>query len=124
MAKSQAEIFENKLLEIIKNQNNIYDFIVEYVNEKSYGTFRIFSKKLKELNQKLFNENSISEEEYIKINNAISNKVKTRSPEVTFDMEAFFKKYIEFFEINKKDNKNLLNILFLMLPFFINIKPK
>ncbi|AXX90045.1 hypothetical protein CKA55_04085 [Arcobacter suis] len=117
MAKSQAEIFENKLLEIIKNQNNIYDFIVEYVNEKSYGTFRIFSKKLKELNQKLFNENSISEEEYIKINNAISNKVKTRSPEVTFDMEAFFKKYIEFFEINKKDNKNLLNILFLMLPF-------
>lgn len=112
MAKSQAEIFENKLLEIIKNQNNIYDFIVEYVNEKSYGTFRIFSKKLKELNQKLFNENSISEEEYIKINNAISNKVKTRSPEVTFDMEAFFKKYIEFFEINKKDNKNLLNILF------------
>lgn len=117
MAKSQAEIFETKLLKIINNQNNIYDFIVEYVNEKSYGTFRIFSKRLKELNQKLFNENSISEEEYKKINNAIKNKVKTRNPEVIFDMDAFFKKYIEYFEINKNDNKNLLNILFLMLPF-------
>ncbi|MDD2888868.1 MAG: hypothetical protein PHY66_13810 [Aliarcobacter sp.] len=117
MAKNQAEIFESKLLKIINNQNNIYDFIVEYVNEKSYGTFRIFSKRLKELNQKLFNENSISEEEYKKINNAIKNKVKTRNPEVIFDMDAFFKKYIEYFEINKNDNKNLLNILFLMLPF-------
>ena len=117
MAKSQAEIFETKLLKIINNQNNIYDFIVEYVNEKSYGTFRIFSKRLKELNQKPFNENSISEEEYKKINNAIKNKVKTRNPEVIFDMDAFFKKYIEYFEINKNDNKNLLNILFLMLPF-------
>ena len=74
MSKNQAEVFENKLLKIIKNQNNIYDFIVEYVNEKSYGTFRTFSKRLKELNQKLFNENSISEEEYKKINNAIRNK--------------------------------------------------
>lgn len=117
MSRNQAEIFESKLLKIINNQNNIYDFIVEYVNEKSYGTFRIFSKRLKELNQELFNENSISEEEYKKINNAIKNKVKTRNPEVIFDMDAFFKKYIEFFEINKNDNKNLLNILFLMLPF-------
>jgi len=117
MSKNQAEIFENKLLKIINNQNNIYDFIVEYLNEKSYGTFRIFSKRLKELNQKLFNENSISEEEYKKINNAIKNKVKTRNPEVIFDMDAFFKKYIEFFEINKNDKKNLANILFLMLPF-------
>ncbi len=48
MSKNQAEVFENKLLKIIKNQNNIYDFIVEYVNEKSYGTFRTFSKRLKE----------------------------------------------------------------------------
>ena len=117
MPKNQAEVFENKLLKIIKNQNNIYDFIVEYVNEKSYGTFRTFSKRLKELNQKLFNENSISEEEYKKINNAIRNKSKIRNPEVVFEMDAFFKRYIEFFEINKNDNKNLLNILFLMLPF-------
>ena len=117
MSKNQAEVFKNKLLKIIKNQNNIYDFIVEYVNEKSYGTFRTFSKRLKELNQKLFNENSISEEEYKKINNAIRNKSKIRNPEVVFEMDAFFKRYIEFFEINKNDNKNLLNILFLMLPF-------
>lgn len=117
MSKNQAEVFENKLLKIIKNQNNIYDFIVEYVNEKSYGTFRTFSKRLKELNQKLFNENSISEEEYKKINNAIRNKSKIRNPEIIFEIDAFFKKYIEFFEINKNDDKNLLNILFLMLPF-------
>ena len=117
MSKNQAEIFENKLLKIIKNQNDIYDFVSEYINEKSYGTFRIFSKRLKELNQKLFNENSISEDEYKKINNAIKNKVKTRNPEVIFDMDAFYKKYIDFFEVNKNDDKNLLNILFLMLPF-------
>ena len=117
MSKNQVEIFENKLSKIIKNQNNIYDFISEYINEKSYGTFRIFSKRLKELNQKLVSENSISQEEYKKINNAIKNKVKTRNPEVIFDMDAFYKKYIEFFEINKNDDKNLLNILFLMLPF-------
>lgn len=117
MSKNQAEVFENKLLKIMKNQNNIYDFIVEYVNEKSYGTFRTFSKRLKELNQELFNENSISEEEYKKINNAIRNKSKIRNPEVVFEMDAFFKRYIEFFEINKNDNRNLLNILFLMLPF-------
>lgn len=117
MSKSQADIFENKLLKIINNQSDIYDFIVEYINDKSYGTFRIFSKRLKELNQKLFSENSITEEEYKKINNAISNKSKTRNPEVIFDMEAFFKKYTLYFEINKNDNKNLLNILFLMLPF-------
>lgn len=117
MSRNQAEIFESKLSKIINNGNCVYDFIAEYVNEKSYGTFRIFSKRLKELNQKLFNENSISEEEYKKINNAIKNKVKTRNPEVIFDMEAFYKKYIEFFDINKNDDKNLLNILFLMLPF-------
>ena len=117
MSRNQAEIFESKLLKIINNQNNVYDFVVEYVNEKSYGTFRIFSKRLKELNQKLFNENSITEEEYQKINNAIKNKIKTRNPEVIFDMDAFYKKYIEFFDINKNDDKNLSNILFLMLPF-------
>ena len=32
-------------------------------------------------------------------------------------MDAFYKKYIEFFDINKNDDKNLSNILFLMLPF-------
>ena len=117
MSRNQAEIFESKLLKIINNQNNVYDFVVEYVNEKSYGTFRIFSKRLKELNQKLFNENSITEEEYQKINNEIKNKIKTRNPEVIFDMDAFYKKYIEFFDINKNDDKNLSNILFLMLPF-------
>ena len=117
MSRSQAEIFENKLLEIINNGNNIYDFIVEYINDKSYGTFRIFSKKLKELNLKLFNENDITEEEYKKINNVIKNKTKIRNPEIIFEMNGFYKKYIEFFDINKDDDKNLLNILFLMLPF-------
>ena len=48
MSKSQAEIFENNLLKMINNQNNIYDLITDYMNEKSYGTFRIFSKRLKE----------------------------------------------------------------------------
>ena len=117
MSKNQVEVFETKLLKIIKNQSDIYNFIFEYINEKSYGTFRIFSKRLKELNDKLFDENSISEEEYEKINNAIREKVKTRNPEVIFDMDAFYKKYIEFFELNKNDDKYLLNILFLMLPF-------
>jgi hypothetical protein len=37
MSKSQADIFENKLLKIINNQSDIYDFIVEYINDKSYG---------------------------------------------------------------------------------------
>jgi hypothetical protein len=117
MSKSQADIFENKLLKIINNQSDIYDFIVEYINDKSYGTFRIFSKRLKELNQKLFSENSITEEEYKKINYAIINKSKMRNPEIIFDMERFLKKYILYFEVNKNDNRNLLNILFLMLPF-------
>jgi len=117
MHRNQAEVFESKLIKIINNQNNIYDFIVEYMNDKSYGTFRIFSKRLKELNLKLFNENSISEDEYNKINNAISKKVKIRNPEVIFDIEAFYRRYIEFFDVNKNDKKNLLNILFLMLPF-------
>ena len=93
MSKSQAENFENNLLKLINNQNNIYDLISEYMNEKSYGTFRIFSKRLKELNKRLFNEKSISEEEYKKINNAIKDKTKTRNPEVIFNIEAFYKKY-------------------------------
>ena len=117
MSKNQAEIFETNLLKLINNQNNIYDLITEYMNEKSYGTFRIFSKRLKELNNRLFNEKSISEDEYKKISDAIKDKTKTRNPQVIFNIEAFYKKYIEFFEINKDDNKNLLNILFLMLPF-------
>ena len=50
MSKNQVEIFESKLLQIINNQNNIYEFINDYINDKSYGTFRIFSKRLKELN--------------------------------------------------------------------------
>jgi hypothetical protein len=117
MSKSQADIFENKLLKIIKDKSNIYDFIVEYINDKSYGTFRIFSKRLKELNQKLYDEKFISEEDYQKINYAITNKSKIRNPEVIFDMEGFLKKYLLYFEVNKNDNRNLLNILFLMLPF-------
>ena len=48
MSKNQVEIFESKLLQIINNQNNIYEFINDYINDKSYGTFRIFSKRLKE----------------------------------------------------------------------------
>ena len=121
MSKNQVEIFESKLLQIINNQNNIYEFINDYINDKSYGTFRIFSKRLKELNIKLFHDNSISEEEYKKIDFVIKNKSKIRNPEVIFNIDAFFKKYIEFFEVNKNDDKNLLNILFLMLPFlYIN----
>lgn len=96
MSRSQAEIFENKLLEIINNGNNIYDFIVEYINDKSYGTFRIFSKKLKELNLKLFNENDITEEEYKKINNVIKNKTKIRNPEIIFEMNGFYKNILNF----------------------------
>ena len=121
MSKNQVEIFESKLLQIINNQNNIYEFINDYINDKSYGTFRIFTKRLKELNIKLFHDNSISEEEYKKIDFVIKNKSKIRNPEVIFNIDAFFKKYIEFFEVNKNDDKNLLNILFLMLPFlYIN----
>lgn len=119
MSRSQAEIFESKLLTIIKNQNNIYEFIKEYINEKSYGTFRIFSKRLKELNKDLLNKNKISEDDFKKINSVIKNKTKTRNPEVLFNINTFYKKYIEFFEINKDDNKNLLNILFLMMPFLL-----
>ena len=94
MSKSQAEILKNNLIKMINNQNNIYDLITDYMNEKSYGTFRIFSKRLKEWNKRLFNEKSISEEEYKKINNAIKDKTKTRNPEVIFNIEAFYKKYI------------------------------
>jgi len=115
--KNQSEIFESKLLQIIKNNNSVYDFIVDYTSQKSYGTFRIFSKKLKMLIEKLFNEKSITKEEFEKINIVIKNKEKTKNPEVIFDMDAFYKKYIEFFDINKNDDKNLLNTLFLMLPF-------
>ena len=48
MSKSQAEILKNNLIKMINNQNNIYDLITDYMNVKSYGTFRIFSKRLKE----------------------------------------------------------------------------
>ena len=94
MSKNQVEIFESKLLQIINNQNNIYEFINDYINDKSYGTFRIFSKRLKELNIKLFHDNSISEEEYKKIDFVIKNKSKIRNPEVIFNIDAFFCKLL------------------------------
>ncbi|MEV9477979.1 hypothetical protein ACOTVS_10475 [Aliarcobacter butzleri] len=112
-----ADILNEKILAELENGGDITKFICEYINEKTYKSFRTFSKRLKEIIKELREYNFINNEDFEKINEAIRKKNDVKEPELIFSIDRFLEDYISFFNLNKNDTKHPLNILFLALPF-------
>lgn len=114
-----SEILDKKIFHEIENGGNITEFIISYVNDKTYKSFRTFSKKLKEIVKLLFEDGIIDEKDLKKIEECISIKTKFRKPEIIFNLPSFLKEYTEMFEFSKKNKNNLTNWFFLLIPFLI-----
>jgi hypothetical protein len=51
---NSSDIMDKKILQELEKGNNVADFIVSYINEKTYKSFRTFSKRLKDTVNKLY----------------------------------------------------------------------
>lgn len=105
--------FEKKLFFTINNGHNGYKFIIDYINDKTYGSFRTVSKNIKETTKELLNRKLITKNEYDKIFETIRNKSKTKKPTIKFNLEKFYGHYCTL----ERNNNELLDALFLSLPF-------
>ena len=114
-----SEILDKKIFHEIESGGNITEFIISYVNDKTYKSFRTFSKKLKEIVKLLFEDGIIDEKDLKKIEECISIKTKFRKPEIIFNLPSFLEEYTEMFEFSKKNKNNLTNWFFLLIPFLI-----
>lgn len=112
-----ADILDKKIFTELGNGTNITEFICQYIDEKTYKSFRTFSKRLKGIVQKLYDDLIINEEDLKKINKSISKKVNEKEPELVLSLDDFLKDYILTFEITKTRTTYILNNLFLALPF-------
>lgn len=116
-----SDIFTKKVLFEINNGHKVGQFIADYISEKSYGSFRTFSKRLNEVTNKLLEDGHISASEMSIIKKAIEEKLSTKQPEIVFDFKKYIDEYIELFEIYKEQLKHPLNTLFLTLPFLTSM---
>ncbi len=114
-----SDILDRKIVHEIANGGDITNFIIKYVNEKTYKSFRTFSKRLKEIITKLHDDGIIDEKDLKKIEECMAHKTKFRKPEIIFDLPAFLKEYSEMFEFSKKNKANLTNWFFLAIPFLM-----
>lgn len=112
-----SDILDKKILFEIENGSNITDFIVKYINEKTYKSFRTFSKRLKNTIKQLFEDGIIDDKDLKKIEDAIKTKTKYRKPEIIFGLNDYLKDFKELFEYSKNNKNNIGNWFFLMLPF-------
>lgn len=117
MTVSSSDILDKKVIAELSNGSNISNFLIEYVNDKSYGSFRTFSKKLKEIIEKLEEDGLLEPKDVKKINEAVELKKKNREPEIVFPLEDFIEDYKATFEIRKNDKDDLVNMLILLMPF-------
>lgn len=116
-----SDIFHKKVLYELNNGHKVGKFIVEYINEKSYGSFRTFAKKLKEVVEQLYADGHITASERNLINLAIKQKVSNREPDIIFDFDNYLADYINLLEVYKEQYNHPLNTLFLALPFLLTM---
>lgn len=104
--------FKNKVLFNMNNGHSGYEFIIDYIKSKTYGSFRTVSKIVKITTKILLDEKLITQEEYDKIFEEIKNKSITKEPIINFNLEKFYEYYLKY-----EKNNALLNALFISLPF-------
>ena len=117
---NSSDIMNKKILQELEKGTDIAEFIVSYINEKTYKSFRTFSKRLKETIKQLYNDKIINDDDLKKIEEAIFIKTKFREPEIIFKLAPFIKDMKEYFEFTKHNKKNLVNWFFLSTPFLLN----
>lgn len=117
---NSSDIMDKKIFQELEKGNNVADFIVSYINEKTYKSFRTFSKRLKDTVNKLYEDKIIDEDDLKKIENSIFIKTKFREPEIIFKLNLFIKDIKEHFEFTKNNKTNLVNWFFLSTPFLLN----
>ncbi len=116
-----SDIFEKKVLFEVNNGNRVGQFIVDYINDKSYGSFRTFSKRLQEVTKRLADEGLITQSEITLIQVAIKEKLSSKQPEIIFDFDKFLENYVSMFSFYKDEINHPLNTLFLSLPFVLTM---
>lgn len=119
MAKTirSSEILEKKIMFTLNNGHDVCDFLVDYINTKSYGSFKTASKRLKTIVERLAQEGTLSNQQVKKIHDAIINKEILKDPEIVFELEDFINDYSKTFNIRKDDTNDIINILVLLMPF-------
>lgn len=105
--------FEDRVLFTINNGHSGYEFIIAYIEDKTYGSFRTVSKNIKQTTEELLNRKLITKDQYNRIFEAIGNKSKTKKPTINFNLEKFYGHYSTL----ERNNNELLDALFLSLPF-------
>lgn len=114
-----SEILKKKVNAEISKGNDVFEFLYNYVNEKSYGSFRTFSKVLKEIVEELKENGLLKDKQYEAMKNLIKEKQTIREPELVFSIHSFFEEYIKTFKIRKDDEEDILNLLVLIMPFLL-----
>lgn len=121
MAKtvSSSAILEKKVLFTLNNGHDVCEFLIDYINTKSYGSFKTAVKRLKSLVEELEKEGSLSKHQVKKIHDAIINKEIAKETEVVFNLEDFLNDFKKTFNIRKDDTNDIINLLVLLMPFLL-----
>ncbi|WP_418181321.1 hypothetical protein ACNSOL_11515 (plasmid) [Aliarcobacter lanthieri] len=112
-----ADLFHSKVVATLEEGEDVVNFIEKYIEEKTYKTFRTFSKRLKEVTQELLEYGLIDNDGALRIKEAIRKKREIQEPKLIFSIERFLDDYKLIFNSIKNNVKNPLNTLFLALPF-------
>ena len=112
------DLLESKVLAKLEAGEDVVKFIEEYIEDKTYKTFRTFAKRATKITEDLLEYGFIDKRGAERIKEAMTKKRTERKPKLIFKLDTFLEDYMLLFHSIKKAYTNPLNILFLALPFF------
>ena len=109
-------VLEKKILFTLDDQNSVFEYMIKYIDQKTYGSYRTVSKNIKKAAAKFLEDKFITRDEYDKIFEAIKNKTTSKKPVINFNLDKYYENYLNSLKIKNNDS-DLLDYLFLSLPF-------
>ena len=71
-------VLEKKILFTLDDQNSVFEYMIKYIDQKTYGSYRTVSKNIKKAAAKFLEDKLITRDEYDKIFEAIKNKTTSK----------------------------------------------
>lgn len=115
---NSAELFEFRVANEVESGGDVVKFIEEYIEERTYKTFRTFAKRVSEVNNSLLEYGFIDKAGFKRIEASMKKKRTEQEPKLIFRLDGFLEDYMLLFHSIKHNIKNPLNVLFLAMPFF------
>lgn len=60
-------VLEKKILFTLDDQNSVFEYMIKYIDQKIYGSYRTVSKNIKKAAAKFLEDKFITRDEYDKI---------------------------------------------------------